>query len=89
MKNKRKFNYRHILCLVITLGFLACTVFLFPKSIIRIIESFRDFGLSFAYYYLELFEINTTLLKQIRTAPLVVCKSINITATFYPENCAR
>ncbi len=57
MKKKRKFDYRHILCLLITLGFIACTVFLFPKAIYRLIESFRDFGLSFAYYYLELFEI--------------------------------
>lgn len=53
---KNKFNYRHILCIIITLGFIAC-VLLFPNAIGRIIESGRDFGLSIAFYFCELFGI--------------------------------
>lgn len=48
-------NYRHYICIGITLGFLACTVFLFPYAFGRLLESIRDFGLSAAYYFVELF----------------------------------
>ncbi|MCD8371860.1 MAG: hypothetical protein LUD27_00975 [Clostridia bacterium] len=53
----KKIDYRHYICIAITIGCLLCTAFLFTNSINRIIESFRDFGLSIAYYFCELFGI--------------------------------
>lgn len=54
---KIKFNYLHIICILITFGFMAVGVFRFPNALGRIIESFRDLGLSVAYYFCELFKI--------------------------------
>ncbi len=57
MKMKKRFNYRHIICIFITIGFLACGVFLFPNALGRLIEGGRDIGLSVAYYFCEMFGI--------------------------------
>ena len=57
MKVERKINYRHIICILITLGFVALGIFRFFGCIGRIIESVRDCGLSIAYYFCEIFEI--------------------------------
>lgn len=53
----RRFDYRHVICIAITLGFIACGVFVFPNALNRIVESFRDFGLSVAFYFCEMFAI--------------------------------
>lgn len=57
MREKKKFDYRHIVCILITLGFIACGVFVFPNALSRLVESFRDFGLSIAYFFCEMFDI--------------------------------
>ena len=52
--NRIKRDYRHIICLTITLisvGF----GFLFPNALPRLAETFRDFGTSVAYYFCEIF----------------------------------
>ncbi len=54
---KKKINYRHIICIGITLGFIACSVFVFPNALGRIIEGGRDLGLSVAFYFCEMFGI--------------------------------
>lgn len=54
---RTRFDYRHILCIIITLGFLACGVFLFSNAFGRLIEAGRDFGLSTAFWFCELFGI--------------------------------
>ncbi len=54
---KKRFNYRHIICIAITLAFISVSVFVFPNAFGRIIEAFRDFGLSVAFYFCELFGI--------------------------------
>ena len=48
-------NYRHYICWAITVSFVLMSAFLFPYAIPRLIEAFRDFGLSIAYYFTELF----------------------------------
>lgn len=53
----KKINYRHYICIIITLGFVAVSVFVFPNALGRVIEGFRDFGLSIAYYFCEIFGI--------------------------------
>ena len=57
MREKVRINYRHYICIAITLGFVFLGVFRFFGAVGRIIESVRDFGLSCAYYVCELFEI--------------------------------
>lgn len=57
MKAERKIDYRHIICILITLGFVALGIFRFFGCIGRIIESVRDCGRSIAYYFCEIFEI--------------------------------
>ena len=53
----KKVDYRHIICIIITLGIIALGLFRFFDCIGRIIESCRDFGLSVAYYFCELFRL--------------------------------
>lgn len=54
----KTFNYRHYICLAITIGFVLVTVFVFPYAPLRIGESFRDLGNSFLFYLTELFGLN-------------------------------
>lgn len=58
MKNFFKnLNYRHYICIGITVAFILISIFCFPYAVPRLIESFCDFGLSIAYYFTELFGI--------------------------------
>lgn len=66
---KRCFDYRHIICIIITLGFVACSVLLFPNALGRTVESVRDLGLSVAYYFAELFKINHSITPTVITLP--------------------
>lgn len=68
---KKRFDYRHIICIAITLGFLACSVFVFPNALGRIIESFRDFGVSLAYYFCEVFGIPHILTPTVNELPKI------------------
>lgn len=68
---KKRFNYRHIICLLITIGILACGVFIFPNALGRIIESFRDFGVSLAYYFCEVFGIPHILTPTVNELPKI------------------
>ena len=43
---------RHYICVGLTLGSLLCSV-CFPYAWGRLLESFRDIGTSFAYFFLE------------------------------------
>ena len=52
-----RIDYRHIVCIAITLGFVALGIFKFFGSVGRVIEGGRDIGLSAAYYFCELFQI--------------------------------
>ena len=47
-------DYRHYICYLITVGFLAMGL-LFPNALPRLGETFRDLGLSCVYYVVELF----------------------------------
>lgn len=53
----RRIDYRHYLAIAVTLGFVACSVLLFPSAFGRMIDGLRDLGLSVAYYFCELFQI--------------------------------
>ena len=69
MKRLRKIDYRHYICIAITLGFLACGVFVFPNALFRFLESVRDFGLSAAYYFCEMFRIDYSFTPTVNDLP--------------------
>lgn len=74
----KSFNYRHIICVLITLGCLTCGVFLFPNALDRIVESFRDFGLSVAYYFCEFIGIEHSISPTVTQMPqLNIIPNIN------------
>ena len=56
IKRLLKADYRHYICVLITLGFAAC-FFAFPSAFGRVFESVRDLGLSAAYYFCEMAEL--------------------------------
>lgn len=66
---KIKFDYRHIICIAITLALLSCAFFVFPSALGRIIEGGRDFGLSIAYYFAELFVISHNIVPTVNELP--------------------
>ena len=71
MKAERKIDYRHIICILITLGFVALGIFRFFGCIGRIIESVRDCGLSVAYYFCEIFEIPHRITPTVNELPKI------------------
>lgn len=66
---KKRFDYRHIICIAITLVFLACAVFVFPSALGRVIEGGRDLGLSVAYYFAELFGLPHNIAPTVNELP--------------------
>jgi len=56
--NYLKNDYRHLICISITIIFLLFSIFYFKNNIIRVFESFIDLGTSFLYYINELLELN-------------------------------
>ena len=69
MNERRRFNYRHIVCIMITLAFICVSVFVFPNALGRLIESGRDFGLSIAYYVCEMFGIEYSFAPTVNDLP--------------------
>ena len=57
---KIKFNSKHFVAIVITLFFLALSVFVFPNAWVRFTESISDFISSFVYYLDEIFDIGVS-----------------------------
>ena len=50
----KSLDYRHYINFVITLGFLALGIFIFPNSVLRVAETIRNFGSSLCFYFCEL-----------------------------------
>lgn len=87
----KSLDYRNYICIAITLGFAACAVFLFPAAFGRIIESFRDFGLSIAYYFCELFFIPHDITPTVNDLPAIGSGPVFIPDTYegFAENWQR
>ena len=66
-----RIDYRHIVCIAITLGFVALGVFEFFGSVGRVIEGGRDLGLSAAYYFCELFQIPHNITPTVNDFPKI------------------
>ncbi len=60
-----KKNYLHIICVSITLGFIACAIWAFPNACVRIKESCVDVWNSLKFYVKEMFmfdyDVNPTV----------------------------
>ena len=67
----KRFDYRHIICIAITLGFIALGVFVFFGAVGRLIESCRDVGLSAGFYFCELFQIPHNITPTVNDFPKV------------------
>ncbi len=67
---KERFNYRHIICIFITIGFLACGV-IFSNALGRLLEGVRDFGLSIAYYFCEIFGFDGVITPTVTDFPQI------------------
>lgn len=65
----KKINYRHYICIAITLGFILFGIFRFFDCIGRLAEGGRDFGLSTAYYFCELFQISHNIIPTVNEYP--------------------
>ena len=57
IKVKRKFDYKHILCMLITTIFIVVMGVLFENSLYRIIDSLIDLFWSTLFYFCKLFRI--------------------------------
>lgn len=68
---KKRFDYRHIICVSITLGFILCGVFLYSGALGRVIEGGRDFGLSVGYYFCEIFGIQHNITLTVNDLPKI------------------
>lgn len=53
-----KLDYRHYICVGITIAFALTNAFVFPYTFPRLWESIRDFGLSIAYYFLKMAKVD-------------------------------
>lgn len=58
---KKTLDKLHILFIAVTVLTVSTTFLMFPYSIGRLFESLRDLGLSFVYYFCELFEIKNAV----------------------------
>ena len=78
---KNRIDYRHIVCIGITLGFIVLGVFRFSNALGRLIESIRDVGTSSAYYFCELFELRLNVTPTVNELP-----KIPFFGSFNPSN---
>lgn len=73
---KLKFDYRHLLCILLTLGFICLSIFSFPYAFPRLVESVRDFGRSVVYYYKELFSSSGSVQAPSSSSSAIVIDSV-------------
>lgn len=67
----KRFDYRHIICVLITLGFLALAVFVFNYALGRVIEGGRDLGLSVGYYFCQIFGLENAVIPTVNDYPKI------------------
>lgn len=67
----KKIDYRHFICVAITLAFVLVAIFVFSSALGRLIEGVRDFGLSFAYYFCNIFGIETSITPTVNNLPIM------------------
>lgn len=68
---KKRVDYRHFICVGITIASVLYAVFVFPNAFGRIIEAVRDFGVSVAYYFAQLFGIPHNIVPTVNNMPKI------------------
>ena len=58
-------DYRHYISIVITVGFILWGAFAFPYAFPRFFEACKDFGLSIAYTFCDLFDVATLIIPSV------------------------
>ncbi len=84
----KRLDYRHILCVLITLGFVACSAFVFPTAFGRLIEGFRDFGVSVGVYFTRIIGMPnavTPTVTELPKIPLFGLTDSTLPSIFLPE----
>lgn len=71
IKNWLKKNYFNIICCIITLSFICCSIFVFSNSFIRIKETCVDFFTSLFFYTTRIFGIKTNVVPTINNYSIV------------------
>lgn len=66
---RRKIDYRHFVCVAITLLFALLAIFVFPSALGRVIESIRDLGTSLAFYFCKMFGIESNVTATVNDLP--------------------
>lgn len=60
-KRIKRFEYRHILAIIITAGFVLMSVYLYSGCFVRLKETAKDLWTSLKYYFLNLFYTESTV----------------------------
>lgn len=81
-EEKKNVDYRHYICIAITLGFIACGIFVFPNAICRLVEAVRDLALSIAYWFCEAVQIDHSFSATVNELPAWQIKE----SKFFPLN---
>ena len=66
---QNRIDHRHIVSVMITIGFIACGIFIFPNAICRLVESLRDLALSCVYYVSRLFLLDFEITVTVNNLP--------------------
>lgn len=64
----KRAQYAYI-CAIITLGIISLGIFRFPNFLGRLVESGKDFGLSIAYAFCDLFDVKDGVMPTVNTLP--------------------
>ncbi len=80
-----------ILTVLLSIGFILLGVFVFRSSFIRLGYAFKDFGLSVAYYFCEMFGISHSITPTVNTIPEVQTPQITLPTDFdgFKDNSAQ
>lgn len=71
-----------ILTVLLTIGFMLLGVFVFRSSFIRLAYAFKDFGLSVAYYFCEMFGIKHSITPTVNEIPSVQTPQVTLPTDF-------
>ena len=89
MRRRRIVNI--ITCVLLSCVLILMGVFVFRTSYIRLIEAFKDFGLSIGYYFCEIFEIPHNITPTVIDMSQTSAPSINMPSDFdgFKDNTAQ
>lgn len=71
-----------ILTVLLTIGFILLGAFVFRSSYIRLAYAFKDFGLSVAYYFCEMFGIKHSVTPTVNEIPSVQTPQVTLPTDF-------